>query len=86
MWAGASFNVSSTVAITAAYYSNAKNTGAANAVDSTKKTIMAGVTYNLSKATQLYLEIDKANLDDGKALATSATVVSGTSLGLSTVF
>lgn len=85
MWLGASYNLSTKMAVTAAYYSNAKNTGAAGANDSTKKTLMAGVAYGLSKATQVYLEIDKATSNTGVAGAAD-TIVSGTSAGLSTSF
>jgi predicted porin len=85
MWLGASFNMSTKVSVTAAYYSNAKNSGAANANDSTKKTMMAGVTYSLSKATQVYFELDRATSNSGAANAAD-TVVSGTSAGLNTSF
>ncbi len=85
MWLGASFNMSTKVSITGAYYSNVKNAGTTSAtVDTTKKTLMAGVTYNLSKATQLYVELDKATANAGGAAAD--VITSGTSLGLSTSF
>ena len=85
MWLGASFNMSTKVSITGAYYSNVKNSGVVNAFDSKKKTLMAGVTYNLSKATQVYFEMDKATINAADATGTE-TIVSGTSLGLSTAF
>ena len=84
MWLGASFNMSSKMGVTAAYYSNVKNSGAPAANDTTKKTLMAGVTYNLSKATQVYFEADKATANAGGTALDLITI--GTSLGLSTSF
>jgi len=83
MWLGASFNMSSKMAVTAAYYSNVSNAGTTSAtLDTTKKTLMAGVTYALSKKTELYFEADKATSNNG----TVDSIVSGVSAGLSTSF
>jgi predicted porin len=50
---------------------------------------MVGATYNLSKATQLYVEVDRAVSNTG-VLGTGTQTVEfttvGTSLGLSTAF
>jgi predicted porin len=83
MWLGGSFNMTTKVALTAAYYSNTKNAGG-GAVDSTKKIMMAGVTYDLSKKTQVYFELDKTTANAGGAA--KDVITSGTSLGLSTSF
>jgi len=85
MWLGASYNVSSKIGATAAYYSRASNTGAAGASDSTSKVAMIGVTYNLSKATQLYLETDKTTTV-AAAAGSPDVITTGTSFGLSTSF
>ena len=84
MWAGASFNISSKIAATAAYYKNTSN-GFGSTVDKTKNTVMAGVTYDLSKKTALYLEMDRSVANAGAATSLDVTTV-GTSLGLSTSF
>jgi predicted porin len=97
MWLGASFNMSSKVGLTAAYYSNVTNSGSSAApsatspgsADTTKKIIMVGATYNLSKATQLYVEMDRAVSNTGVTGTGTQTVeftTVGTSLGLSTAF
>jgi predicted porin len=85
MWLGASFNMSTKMGVTAAYYSNVKNTGVPAAFDSTKKILMVGLNYNLSKATQLYVEFDKTTSAAANAAATE-TIATGTSAGLSTSF
>lgn len=82
MWLGATFKMSPKVELTGAYYSNTKNSGVAGALDTTKKTMMVGVTYALSKATTAYFEVDKATSNNG----TVDSIVSGTSFGLNTSF
>jgi predicted porin len=84
MWLGGSFNVSNAVAVTAAYYSEAANTGAAGVADSTKKTARLGGTYALSKKTEFYLGLDRSVQNGGGAALDVVTV--GTSAGLSTTF
>lgn len=84
MWVGASFNMSTAVALTAAYYKNATNTGASGAVDAEKNRIMAMVTYAMSKRTSAYLEADtQTQVGTGGALDVKT---SGVSLGLATTF
>ncbi|MGV8933142.1 MAG: hypothetical protein ACOH1I_00855, partial [Gallionellaceae bacterium] len=66
-----------------AYYKNTTN-AFGSSVDATKNTVMAGVTYDLSKKTQVYFEMDRAVANAGGAAIDVTTV--GSSLGLSTSF
>ena len=84
MWLGASFNMSSTMGVTAAYYKRATNNGVSGVADVESNVIMAGLTYNLSKKTQAYFELDKTTVvGTGGA---QDVLTTGTSAGISTAF
>jgi len=87
MWLGASYNMSSAVAVTAAYYKNATvgfmPSGMAT-TEATKSRMMAMVTYALSKPTNLYLEADTQTSNAGGTALDVKT--SGVSVGLATTF
>ena len=85
MWFGGSFNVSSKVGVSAAYYSNATNSGATGAADGTKKIMIVGATYSLSKKTLMYVSLDKTTANTGATNAQDV-VTNGSTLGLSTTF
>jgi len=88
MWLGASYNLSSAMAVTGAYYNKVTNAGTANLSDTTAKTMVVGLTYALSKKTLVYVEMDKTATSTGAVTPTAAvdTTMSGTAAGLSTVF
>lgn len=78
-WLGVSYNVSSKIGATAAYY---KRVGATSAAENTDTRIVAGVTYALSKRTTMYAEADKKAVD----AAGVTTDSNGYALGLATTF
>lgn len=70
-WIGGSYQITERFAITAAVYRNkaynTKATGPAAVGDSRKDLYMVGVTYDLSKRTILYAELDRTHLEGGFA-------------------
>ena len=88
MWVGASFNVSSKIGVTAAYYkltNTASVAAGAASVDLNTTKLMLGATYALSKRTNFYALLDKGTVETGTTTVTS-TDNSGAALGLATTF
>ena len=84
MWIGASYNVSTKIGVTAAYYkltNTASVTPPTAAVDVTTARMMVAATYALSKRTNFYAEIDRTTID-----TSPSTDSNGYSLGLATTF
>jgi predicted porin len=83
-WLGASYNMSSAVAVSAAMYKNA-DVALGATPEATKTRMMAMVTYALSKPTNLYLEADTQTFNAGTTGALDVKTT-GVSVGLATVF
>lgn len=70
-WVGGSYQISKNADFTLAWYRNkvytARQTAAAAVGDGRKDLLMAGVSYDLSKRTTLYAEIDRTRLKGGLA-------------------
>lgn len=70
-WAGVSYKLASPLSLTAAWYRtkafNTTGSAAVAAGDAKKDLYMAGLTYDLSKRTNLYAEVDVTKLDGGYA-------------------
>lgn len=78
-WLGGSYDISPALALTAAYYdtkvqSLAPN-GTDNAINGKRQLAIVGLTYALSKRTNLYADIDYARFKDG--LANRSTAIAG---------
>ena len=88
MWVGASYNVSTKIGVTAAYYkrtNTASVTPPTAVVDLNSARMMVAATYGLSKRTNLYAEIDKTTTETGTTTVTSADS-NGYSLGVAHTF
>ena len=88
MWVGASYNVSTKIGVTAAYYKRtitAAVTPPTATVDLVTARMMVATTYALSKRTNLYAEIDKTTAETGTTTVTSADS-NGYSLGVAHTF
>ena len=86
MWIGASYNVSTKIGVTAAYYkltNTASVTPPTAAVDLKTARMMVAATYALSKRTNFYAEIDRTTTDIN---ASTSADSNGYSLGLATTF
>lgn len=89
-WVGASYNITPVAALTAAYY-DTKFSGPTAATPTTtgdngkKQVSMIGATYNLSKRTNFYADIDRTRFGGAKILGKldSAT---GVSVGINHLF
>lgn len=77
-WFGGSYNFTPAMALTAGYYQTKLDQGAA---DAKRKLLIVGGTYNLSKRTNLYVNVDRAKFDGnatfGSAGGTFAGAVGG---------
>lgn len=78
---GGSYNVSNKIGATVGYYKKVSNP-ANSSVETTLTTIVGGVTYALSKKTNMYVEADKSTSDTSG----TSTDSNGWSLGLATAF
>lgn len=81
-WLGASYDVSSALALTGAFY---KTKGSTSGVPNEKKLLMAGGTYALSKRSNLYFEVDRTRFSGG-AIVNGQTNQTGVSAGLNHAF
>lgn len=99
MWAGVSYNVSSKIGATFAYYRNADNLGSTTAPttavagsnDTTRTRAIVAATYALSKRTTAYFEMDRSTANDGKLGLVGTNqgedaVASGSAIGLAVTF
>lgn len=73
-WIGGSYNFTPAMALTAGYYQTKLDLGAA---DSKRKLFIVGGTYNLSKRTNLYVNVDRAKFDGNTGFGTSTGVFAG---------
>jgi predicted porin len=86
-WAGLSYKLASPLSLTAAWYRtrafNAAGSAAVAAGDAKKNLYMAGLTYDLSKRTNLYAEVDVARLDGGYATGGTTKLNQSSQTGVS---
>jgi predicted porin len=69
-WVGGSYNITPAAALMVGYYQTKLQQAAA---DSTRKLLIVGGTYNLSKRTNLYANIDRAKFSGNSTFGTGAT-------------
>jgi predicted porin len=83
-WTGLQYNVSAPLQLIGAYYRTDKSQGIAP-LDGKKDLFMLSATYDLSKRTNLYAEIDRAKLS-GNFITVGQTHQTGISAGVNTLF
>jgi len=73
-WVGGSYNFTPALALTAGYYQSKLDLAA---FDSKRKLFIVGGTYNLSKRTNLYVNVDRAKFSGNSGFGTSTSAFAG---------
>lgn len=73
-WVGGSYNFTPAMALTAGYYQTKLDQGAA---DARRKLLIVGGTYNFSKRTNLYVNVDRAKFDGNATFGSAGGTFAG---------
>jgi predicted porin len=83
-WLGGSYNMTPAAALTAGYY---ETKASAAGIDGKRKLFIVGATYALSKRTNFYADIDRANFStSGTGAPAAAPNQTGVSVGINHLF